>query len=802
MIVLLLPIVTPALPAFDNSTTVSSPVHVNETSQTFESARILVDESHAGPTSEIWVPGNASMFGWVLREYGHNVSMNWGSSLDSGILNDYDVLCLFFPQEALTAGEITAIHDFVDAGGSLLLVGVDYTTLGWIYTPDYLNAVSETYGISFNLDRVMTWSLRTADEIEDHHLTYSVQSLHASNDDIYGCSLEVTSPAVSVVMSDEKDFVAYSESGSGRVVAVGSSGPFSQYRRNEPGTTATGQVGENDHFQFSLNVIDWLVGNNPREVDPPELAIIEVGSGPEINSTEIEEYEIFSGVIHEHTTVSDGTATPWEQMLRALEVKLDYFIVTDHSYETPAQNGIVGGIQVKALRDLYNLDVLIGIGAEISRTPHMVGFPMTENIFTTSVQEAVDGIHAQGGVVFLSHPTLSPKHAEPYNQLETIGYEGVEVNNRGYIHGIGEAAYHAPFIASCDTHGSRNLDGILNVLFVRDPTGPNGTLSVDDIVDALLNRRTVILDKFNGLVFGQKVWVDRFMETWDEAETVVVDAEAQLDALELSGEDVGVARLYLADAESSLEHWNPTRAIKLANDAVSDVILGIEVSPLGESFGLEEPHSNRSFSITFTNNLDVGLSVNVTPVIADAVTFDLPSMLVEIGPQSTEIVGFGYDVGDYGYARIGLYVRDYNTTYKPKPIMVEAYGFVPSVQVSEELVEGGHAITILLLRNPGDYRFISSVTLEYVVEGGDAQTAPMENYGNGYGLEIGPFPGETSLLIQITVVDTFGYTYDINYGIYQVEPDEATPGIGMEFILGGVIAAVVVIVLLFRVRTR
>jgi hypothetical protein len=62
----------------------------HKTAQTFASANILVDEHHTRNASDMWTPGNASMFGWLLMEHGYNVSNNWDAPLDSGILDDYD----------------------------------------------------------------------------------------------------------------------------------------------------------------------------------------------------------------------------------------------------------------------------------------------------------------------------------------------------------------------------------------------------------------------------------------------------------------------------------------------------------------------------------------------------------------------------------------------------------------------------------------------------------------------------------------------------------------------------------------
>lgn len=310
----------------------------------FIGGKVLYDESHVGGGSDMWTPGNASMFGWLLEEYGYNVTTNWNSSLDSGILVGCKVLCLFFPMVALTPGEVTAVWNFVSSGGGLLLVGIDYTTAGWMYTPANLNPVSQTYGITFNKDVLTGVSLRSGGQISDHAVTQDVQSFHSYCDQVYGCSLTVTSPAISLAVMMSKSALAVAQNGSGRIVAVGSPAPFIVYR-NDVGW----QVNPNDHFQLSLNIIDWLVGNPHRLAQPPEKAIFRIGSGPSLNSSEVDNYTIFNGVIHAHTTHSDGSDTADTMVQAALLTSLDYFVVTDHSHMIVSPDGIYGALEARSL---------------------------------------------------------------------------------------------------------------------------------------------------------------------------------------------------------------------------------------------------------------------------------------------------------------------------------------------------------------------------------------------------------------------------------------------------------------------
>ena len=185
--------------ATENNSKVSSTVN----------ASILVDESHCATDTALWTPGNASRFGSLLMDYGYKVVMDFNTSLDSGILGSYDILMLFFPQIELTPSEISAVNDFVDHGGNLVLVGVDHRPTVSNYTAQPLNAISQTYGITFNDDAVYGRAQRSAGEITDHAVTYSVDSILSwAGNFLRSCTLTVSSPATTLITVKGGSFLA------------------------------------------------------------------------------------------------------------------------------------------------------------------------------------------------------------------------------------------------------------------------------------------------------------------------------------------------------------------------------------------------------------------------------------------------------------------------------------------------------------------------------------------------------------------------------------------------------------------
>ncbi|MGY5877225.1 MAG: hypothetical protein RTU30_15845, partial [Candidatus Thorarchaeota archaeon] len=544
-------------PAF-TTTAFSAGTQQTHITSEFTPKRVLVDESHTSDASDLWTPGNASLFGWILIVNGYNVSTNFDTPLDSGILNDYDILVLFFPMIELTAGEISAVSSFVSAGGGLMLAGPDGTNQ-WGYHPDNLNPLSEQYGVTFVSDKVSG----VVTDLTGHVINTGITSFSLTVEIIYGTSLDVSTPAIATASLDDSDIVAVAESGLGRVVCLGTIRPFQFYRHQ------SSDAGVSD-FQFTLNIIDWLAKNDQRTASIPEIAEITVGPGPDLSPSEVDEYDAYVGIYHDHTDHSDGRDSPTEMLEKALSLGIDWYINTDHSYDRVISTGGISGAKaMKALVEPNSLPIHVVTGAELSKGAHTVGFPLTEDVITGDQQTMVDGTHAQGGIAVFCHPTIGTSYAAVWEAYDDYGYDAFEVDNGGWMEGMGEAGFFRNFLGASDGHSADFLGTTMSVTFVQDPSGPNGALSDQDIVDAVLNKRIVVVDKGLGMVYGQEVWVDKWMAMWTEAESAVETAETVLEgddnASTLSG-------LYLDMAQASLDSWCLPRAIKLAEDAASSTL--------------------------------------------------------------------------------------------------------------------------------------------------------------------------------------------------------------------------------------
>ncbi|MGY5876139.1 MAG: hypothetical protein RTU30_10360 [Candidatus Thorarchaeota archaeon] len=786
--ILLLFILVLFTPITDNSIRPVSKIVSSDTqeAQSFTGASILFDESHCARGSDMWTPGNASVFSVLLEEHGYTSSTNWDIALDSGILSDFDILCIFFPQEDFSVGEVAAVHDFVSAGGNLLLVGVGQA-FGWDYTVQLLDPLSEPYNIIFNQDKWLGKCLESEGDLVDHQINYDVASIHSSCDQLRGCTLEVSSPASVVATFEESPVVAYYESGTGRVVASGALAPFIQYRHDN-----NWRVEWDDHYQFSLNIIDWLANNSPRQVNVPDKFFIRIGEGPELTPSEINEYQVFSGVYHDHTTQSDGEDTPAEMVNRAIETSLDFFVVADHSYDRSSDNGIVGAQIARKYQQTYGLDCPIFVAAELSSIPHTVGFPLTENIFTKSIPVAISEIHAQNALAILAHPTIGPPYIDPWVNFTSYGYDAFEVDCRNYLHAQGESCYSIPFCASCDGHAYRNLALVQNIAFVNNPTGPNGEISAEDFKEAIMDFRVVVVDLVNMVVIGQGVWVDRLIELWDLAEAAIADCDVLLQGIEDSGTAVGYARMYLNAAESALEWWNPSRGLRLATEASSDFVLGIDIAPSTPNLGVIEPENPAPMSLTIMNRNPYPITFNITPYIVRSLTLEKVPHVIEVAGSANATLNLTSNAASFGYGRITLNIRSSNGSGIHTPVTYTLGGIIRNIDVLSESGE----ISIRLLRNRGDHRLISSAMLHHDNGSGEVITR-MNSIGDSYGLTLGPFSTNVMISFFIVVTDILGNNFTLPGGTYLVPT--GVPGfIGdvEEVILSAVIGGIVIIALI------
>ncbi|MBD3406737.1 MAG: hypothetical protein GF411_11535 [Candidatus Lokiarchaeota archaeon] len=762
---------------------------VTTPSQTFVSTTILIDESHTDAGSALWTPANASLFSSLLETNGYSSDTNFNKTIDSSLLATYDVLVLFFPQIALDTNEVTAVHDFVDNGGGLLLVGIEEESSSWQYSPQNLNPISEQYGILFQLDK---WT-GTATDLEDHHVTHNMTSIHSNSGQHAGCTLSVSGSATSIIQDEGDSIVAVSTSGSGRIVAVGSLAPFLMYYEK------TNLLESHyDHHQFSVNVIDWLSNNPERAATIPERNVIYAGSGPDLSPAEVESYELFTGIYHEHTTHSDGQHAPADVLYSAMIYSIDFIIPTDHSYDSPTEtDGITGAEEIREIAQENGLDIKVVLGAELSRGIHSAAFPLTENVYTASQQQMVNGAHSQSAIIGLCHPTIAATYAVVYEDYDTYGYDFIEVDNSGFFYGAGEDGFTKPFMGAADFHSRWDMDQIMNAIFVETPSGPNGTLSDADIVDAVVNSRVVIIDKINSMIYGKKVWVDRWLALEEEAESSIESATSTIEQEESNGASLGLARLYLSWAEQAYSMMSISRSLQFSMTAQSSDALGVNLEVTEPSSFVFEEDATFDLVLSFTNNLDSSLSLETSVLRKSHMTITSDPIETTIPVSSSSDVTRTAEITGNGYTELVVSIYNFTDFGNLTPVLLRLGGYVDAIEFSESVDLFGTSVAISVPASRRDYNLIRQAVLRYTDGGGIEQSVNLKINPDYLVGQIDGLITGAQLEISVDITDYMGRIYTLTT-TYTVQQGLPVPPILLIVVGIGAVAVVVVVVIYLK----
>jgi hypothetical protein len=130
-------------------------------------------------------------------------------------------------------------------------------------------------------------------------------------------------------------------------------------------------------------------------------------------------YHRIAGVVHVHTTRSDGGGTPEEVVAAARAAGLGFVAITDHN-----------NLDAKPVEG-YREGVLVIVGSELSTTSgHILGLGIPDPLFRFSgdAQDGLDDIHELGGIAFAAHP-LSPREDFRFTGWDLAGPWGLELLN-------------------------------------------------------------------------------------------------------------------------------------------------------------------------------------------------------------------------------------------------------------------------------------------------------------------------------------------------------------------------------------
>jgi len=151
---------------------------------------------------------------------------------------------------------------------------------------------------------------------------------------------------------------------------------------------------------FGLRVVLWR---------PLELT----GAAPADGFTRV------AGVVHVHTTASDGTGTPAQVAAAAEAAGLGFVAITDHNT-----------LEAKEVEG-YHGTTLALVGVEAStQSGHLLGLGLPDPVFRFSgdAPDALDDVRLLGGAAFAAHP-LSPREDFRWTGWDLPGPWGMELLN-------------------------------------------------------------------------------------------------------------------------------------------------------------------------------------------------------------------------------------------------------------------------------------------------------------------------------------------------------------------------------------
>lgn len=125
------------------------------------------------------------------------------------------------------------------------------------------------------------------------------------------------------------------------------------------------------------------------------------------------------GVLHVHSTFSDGGGGPEVIGAAAAAEGLDFVVLADHGTANREALGATA----------RHSGVLVVGGSELSvESAHLAvaGVPVPEHRYPPEPQQAIDEVGRAEGVSFIAHPFF---YAYPWNEWEVVGHTGIELFN-------------------------------------------------------------------------------------------------------------------------------------------------------------------------------------------------------------------------------------------------------------------------------------------------------------------------------------------------------------------------------------
>ncbi len=139
-------------------------------------------------------------------------------------------------------------------------------------------------------------------------------------------------------------------------------------------------------------------------------------------------YYHYKGVLHVHSTYSDGQKSIPEIAAIANELHLDYLLMSDHNTLQPKMDGLEG----------WYGNLLLGIGSELNDAEdknHYLAFNIPKEIpFGLDAATYVQRVKEEGGFGIIAHPDETRAHIKayppyPWTIWDSQDFDGIEIWN-------------------------------------------------------------------------------------------------------------------------------------------------------------------------------------------------------------------------------------------------------------------------------------------------------------------------------------------------------------------------------------
>ena len=340
--------------------------------------------------------------------------------------------------------------------------------------------------------------------------------------------------------------------------------------------------------------MNWLDQKPHQTAQQQKTFTTYLGDGPDLSQDEIDQYNLYVSSMHMHTTSGhdDGVVDPDVKMDQAEQIDLDFIIMSSHTYGMNQGSDWTtlkdGAFFMKKRAEDKGYHCICIVGSEVSGGwAHLFTFPYTEadegrmprSDTAAHFAEDVATIRADHDLfVGWAHPQLMYDEAFPPQSIidwianGSLPCDAIEMTTYAFA---GSLYTQYPTYGPSDAHTYENLNNTLTYFFAK-------SRSEADLIDALRNRQTVALHRFNNTIYnndpyqlcgrfaGDRVWVDELYRRIEESRTTLNMVQDEIDVKIAEGVDMTEALTKMNLAWRAFNQLSPSKAKSIAESIFAE----------------------------------------------------------------------------------------------------------------------------------------------------------------------------------------------------------------------------------------